>query len=38
MIDKQMVQFWNTFALAYNGPDNLDAFNAEYRKQTRILI
>ena len=32
MTDKQMVQFWNTFALAYNGPDNLEAFNAECKR------
>ena len=32
MTDKQMVQFWNTFALAYNGPDNLDNFNAECKR------
>ena len=32
MTDKQMVQFWNTFALAYNGSDNLEAFNAECKR------
>lgn len=29
MTNKQMVQFWNSFARAYNGADNLDAFNAK---------
>lgn len=32
MTDKQMIQFWNAFALSYNGPDNLDAFQQECRR------
>ena len=32
MTDKQMVQFWKTFSLAYNGLDNLEAFNAECKR------
>ena len=26
MTGEQMVRFWNSFALAYNGPEGLDAF------------
>lgn len=29
MTGEQMVQFWNSFALAYNGPEDLDAFQAQ---------
>jgi uncharacterized protein (TIGR02172 family) len=32
MTQQQMIQFWNTFALAYNGPDNLESFNAECKR------
>ena len=28
----QMKQFWNSFALAYNGPDNMESFNAECKR------
>lgn len=38
MTDKQMVQFWNTFALTYNGPDNLDTFNAECKRFAALDI
>ena len=27
MTDKQMVDFWNRFALVYNGPEGLEEFN-----------
>ena len=36
--DSQMVQFWNSFALAYNGPDNLDEFNRECRRFAALDI
>lgn len=29
MTGKQMQQFWNSFALAYNGPEGLDEFTAQ---------
>jgi uncharacterized protein (TIGR02172 family) len=32
LTDKQMIQFWNSFALAYNGPDKLDEFTAECKR------
>lgn len=32
MTDTQMIQFWNAFAVAYNGKDNLDAFTAECKR------
>ncbi len=32
MTEKQMVEFWNAFALAYNGPDGMDAFTAECKR------
>ncbi len=36
--DSQMVQFWNSFALAYNGPDNLDEFNRQCRRFAALDI
>lgn len=36
--DRQMAQFWNSFALAYNGPDNLDEFNRECRRFAALDI
>ena len=36
--DKQLVQFWNAFALEYNGPDHLDAFIKECRKYAALDI
>lgn len=38
MTDKQMIQFWNAFALSYNGPDNLDAFQQECRRFAALDI
>lgn len=32
MTEKQMVDFWNAFAVAYNGPEGLDAFTAECKR------
>jgi len=32
MTDKQLVQFWNAFALAYNGETDLDAFTSECKR------
>lgn len=32
MTEKQLVDFWNAFALAYNGNENLDAFTAECKR------
>lgn len=32
MTDKQMVQFWKSFAVAYNGEADLDAFTAECKR------
>ena len=32
MTEKQMVDFWNAFALAYNGPEHLDEFTAECKR------
>lgn len=32
MTEKQMVDFWNAFADAYNGPDGKDAFIAECKR------
>ena len=32
MTEKQLVDFWNAFALAYNGPDGMDAFTAECKR------
>ena len=32
MTGQQMVQFWKTFALAYNGDTNLEAFEAECKR------
>ena len=38
MTDKQMIQFWNAFAAAYNGPDNMDAFLSDCRKYAALDI
>lgn len=38
MSDKQLVQFWNTFAKEYNGPDNMDAFLKDCRKYAALDI
>lgn len=38
MSDKQLVQFWNAFALEYNGPDHMDAFIKECRKFAALDI
>jgi uncharacterized protein (TIGR02172 family) len=38
MTDKQMIQFWNAFAMSYNGPDNLDAFQQECRRFAALDI
>lgn len=38
MTDKQMIQFWNAFAMAYNGPDNMDAFVKECRRFAALDI
>lgn len=38
MSDKQMAQFWDTFARQYNGPDNLDAFLKDCRKYAALDI
>ena len=32
LTDKQMIQFWNSFAQAYNGPEKLDEFTAECKR------
>ena len=32
MTTDQMKHFWNSFALAYNGPDNMESFNAECKR------
>jgi hypothetical protein len=32
MTDAQLVQFWNSFALAYNGPDKMDEFIADCKR------
>ena len=32
MTEKQMVNFWKAFALAYNGPDGMDAFTSECKR------
>lgn len=32
MTEKQMVDFWNSFALAYNGPEGIEAFTAECKR------
>ncbi len=32
MTEKQMVDFWDAFALAYNGSEGLDAFTAECKR------
>ena len=38
MTDKELIQFWNTFALTYNGPDNLDTFISDCRKYAALDI
>lgn len=38
MTDKEMMQFWNTFALAYNGPANMDSFTRDCRKYAALDI
>lgn len=32
MTDKQLIQFWNSFALAYNGPDKMEEFTADCKR------
>ena len=32
MTDTQLAQFWNSFALAYNGPDKMDEFIADCKR------
>lgn len=32
MTTDQMKHFWNSFALAYNGPNNMESFNAECKR------
>ena len=32
MTQKQLVEFWNAFAKAYNGPERMDAFTAECKR------
>ena len=38
MTDQEMVQFWNTFALAYHGPDQLESFTAECKRFAALDI
>lgn len=38
MTGEQMVQFWNSFALAYNGPEGLDEFTAECKRFAGLAI
>jgi uncharacterized protein (TIGR02172 family) len=38
MTDKELMQFWNTFAQVYNGPDNLDSFTKDCRKYAALDI
>lgn len=38
MTDKQMLQFWNRFALSYNGEEGLDAFNKTCRRFAALSI
>lgn len=38
MTDKQMVQFWNSFAATYNGPDNLDEFTRKCKRFAALDI
>ena len=38
MSHKELMQFWNTFALAYNGPDHLDAFTGDCRHYAALDI
>lgn len=35
---KKLVDFWNAFALAYNGPDNMDTFIDDCRKYAALDI
>ena len=38
MTDKELMQFWNTFAQVYNGPENLDSFTKDCRKYAALDI
>lgn len=38
MTDKQLMQFWNAFASAYNGPDKMDEFLSECRRYAALDI
>lgn len=38
MTADQMLRFWNSFALAYNGPEGLDAFNAECKRFAGLSV
>ena len=38
MTAEQMLRFWNSFALAYNGPEGLDAFNAECKRYAGLDV
>ena len=38
MTTGQMVQFWNSFALAYNGPDGLEEFNRTCKRFAALDI
>lgn len=38
MSHQDLMQFWNTFALTYNGPDNLEAFSSDCRKYAALDI
>ncbi len=38
MTDKQMAQFWNSFAKAYNGPENLEQFNRDCKRFAALDI
>ena len=38
MTADQMIRFWNSFALAYNGPEGLDAFNAECKRFAGLSV
>lgn len=38
MTADQMLKFWNSFALAYNGPEGLDAFNAECKRFAGLSV
>ncbi|MBO6096641.1 MAG: phosphotransferase [Bacteroidales bacterium] len=38
MTDKELMQFWNTFAQVYNGPENMDSFTKDCRKYAALDI